>query len=137
MTYDLGAVYDGIFKGTAILRPEQAESKPSKKGTPCVNVSYVILEAEPQGEKGVDVSGEIVFHSLYFPTSETSPKGRNFMLRNVKAFVRKHFGEDAAESNLSVEDIVNGINENKNAMSIPAILSEEEYEGKLTQRISF
>jgi hypothetical protein len=123
MQYDFNDIFDGAVQGEAILEVRKAELKALPDGRPLINISYVVVDAEPQGEAGLSAVGEFVNHTVWLPyDSEGSEKVHN-KKKMLKAFLKAH-GIDTSQP-VGPEDIVDFFN--SNSLQVGAICEEDSY----------
>lgn len=112
MIMNFDDVHDGAVKGQAVLQVNKASEGTTKSGMPVINVNYLVVEAEPQGESEISVDGEeFVNHTVFLPTS-TDESGKVKMKKKMfKAFLKAH-GFDP-EGNIDTSEVVEALNSEK------------------------
>ena len=127
MIMNFDDVHDGAVVGQAVLQVNKAEENTLPSGAPIINVSYLITEAEPQGEKEVDVSGtEFVNHTVFLPQNQ-DPAGKARMKKKMfMQFLKAH--GITPDGNIDTSEAVSVLNNEQ--PEVQAYLSEDDYAKK-------
>lgn len=134
MNMDFSDVFDGAIEGSAELQVTKAEMA-TAGDKPVMRVTYTVLDAEPQGPKQLDVTGEFVNHTVWLPSSADDAVKVKNKKKMVKAFLTAH-GIDASES-IDLDDVPAYLVQNN--VVVKAALEADDYaltnRGELQTRV--
>lgn len=112
MIMNFDDVYDGALKGQAVLQVNKASEATVGDGLPVINVNYLVVEAEPQGDNEIDVSGEeFVNHTVWLPSSKDDAGKVKNKKKMLKKFLKSH-GINP-EGDFNTDEVVEMLNSEK------------------------
>jgi hypothetical protein len=123
MVIDMDAVFEGAVKGEAILESRKAEEAVVGNGLPIINITYVIVDSQPQGDKGLSANGEMVYHTIWLPQDADDADKKARKIKGIKNFMKKHGLE--TDGAIDTKELADYLNQNR--IQVGALLDVDEW----------